>query len=328
MNTPVNMTRYGDWSDVGRVVLDADVSLLVVTRAPGRVDAWNVLAVGYGDYGPKPRSTLEVDSQRIDLSKMGSYRFRVKLENFTGTIRVLKDKTTGDEEELASPRIVPCYVDRGRQCFVHLNGSAARVVLYNASRVVGGFLDLYPYYVFGDLDGNGYPELVFVTQDFTTGSSSSVNDRHPTRGTSVTDSFVSPARVVFTLGGPINSTRYAVAVVSVRFFFWDSSEDDVSDNDNRVILRVGIYDRLRGRYVYSVSLSYHELCRYRTVKPMTVSYVVKDFLLYIPPPEEVGPGELYVALEVVDPFGLEGTRNDAELIVGIEYVGLVLGVRL
>lgn len=322
VNTSTRITKYIDSSNTN-LVLNANVSLLIATKTPGNPDAWNILVVGYGGYGPRPKSSLTIGSQTVNLSKVGYFRFRIKLENFTGQIRV---RGTAGERILTKPEIVPNVVNQGKQYFIYLSGSVGRVSVYtNTSKLEPGSVDLDPYYVFGDLDGNGYPELIFVTQDHGTGNKDSVNDRLPVN-INVVDSFLNPVRIVFT-AEPIDNSRYATVVVSVRLFFWDSSEDDISDNDNRVILRVGIYDNQENKFVYSVSMSYYELCRYRTVKPVTVSYIVKDFLLYVPSPEEIGSRDLYIVLEVTDPYSLQGSRNDAEIIVGIEYVGLVLGVR-
>lgn len=325
VNTSTKISKYIEQGNV-YVKINANASLVVATRAPGNLSLWNILIVGYGGYSSRPRSSMAIGNQLVNLSKVGYYRFRIKLENFTGTIKV---DGVGGQRVLTKPEIVPNAVNWGKQYFLYLEGTAGRVSVYtNTSKLEPGSVDLDPYHIFGDLDDNGYPELIIVTQDYGTGDKSRVNDvfKVSNLNVNVVDSFLNPARVVFT-AEPINNSKYATAIVSVRLFFWDSSEDDISDNDNRVILRVGIYDTQRNMYVYSVSMSYYELSRYRTVKPMTMSYVVKDFLLYIPSPDEIGLRDLYVTLEISDPYDLQGTRNDAEIIVGLEYVGLVLGVR-
>ncbi len=308
------------------VSIEANASLVVVLRSPSSPNLWSVLIAGYGAYGVRSNSRVETGSgSPLNLSRAGALRFRIKIENLSvdgGTFRV-------GGSDVSSPGVFPCVVNRGRQCWVSLSGTAGRVAVYVNGTSSSASVDPYPYYVTGDLDGNGYPEFLFITQDFGVGDRTRVNDREATRaGTAiVADSTVEPLRIVFT-DAPINNTRYAVAVVSMRIMFWDSSLDDVSDNDNRIVVRVGVYDAEGSGYVYSVSLSYYELCRYRTVSPMTFSYVIKDFILYIPSPEEVGSKIFFVAIDVTDPYGVEGTRNDTEVILGIEYIALVLGARI
>jgi hypothetical protein len=54
-----------------------------------------------------------------------------------------------------------------------------------------------------------------------------------------------------------------------------------------------------------------------------MSWIVKDFLVFIPDTGKT----YYIAVEIQDPFYMEGTINDADLIIGIEYVGLMLAAR-
>ncbi|MEM2551553.1 MAG: hypothetical protein QW168_05245 [Sulfolobales archaeon] len=312
-----------------RVSIKANVSLVIALRSPADPSAWNILVVGYGAYGRRSNSWLTVGSTcDLNLSSAGSLRFRIKIENLS---IASGDKVEVSGLPLASPGIYPCLVNTGKQCWAEVSGTAGRVSVYVASSTSpSANVDLDPYYITGDLDENGYPEFFFVTQDFTTGSSSQVNDviTTSTRTTvAAVDSTTRPIRLILT-DTPVNNTKYATAVISMRFVFWDNSADDITDNDNRIVLVVGLYDPEKSSYVYSVSLSYFELCRYRTVKPMTFSYIVKDFLLYIPSPAEIGYKNLYIAIDVFDPYSREESRNDADIILSIEYLGLVLGVRI
>lgn len=329
VRTQVALTRLSSCcASEASVMISANASLVVVLRSPSTPDAWNVLIVGYGAYGRRSNSRLMVGNVcNLNLSSVGALRFRIKIENlsigWSGALRI-------DGVQVTSPGVFPCMINRGRQCWVEVSGVAGRILAYAAGPSAGsGEVEPHPYYITGDLDDNGYPELIFVTEDFTVGDSSRRNDEVRTStGVTVTavDELTRPLRLVLS-GTPINNSRHAVAVVSARFFFWDNSLDDISDNDNRVIIRVGLYDPARSEYVYSVSLSYFELCRYRTVTPLTVSYVVKDFLLYVPSPAEIGERTLFIAVDILDPYHLEGTRNDADIIFAIEYLGLVLGAR-
>lgn len=329
VRTQVALTKLSPCCASGSwVSVSANASLVVVLRSPSKPDSWNVLVVGYGAYSRRSNSRLRVGSAcNLNLSDAGALRFRIKIENLStsegGTLTVGGIRVT-------SPGVFPCMINQGRQCWVEISGVAGRVLAYAAKPpATSGAVELHPYYIAGDLDDNGYPELIFVTEDFTVGDSSRENDKITTStGVSVTavDETTRPLRLILS-GTPINNSKYATAVVSMRFFFWDNSLDDISDNDNRIVVRVGLYDPVSSEYVYSVSLSYFELCRYRAVTPLRVSYVVKDFLLYVPSPAEVGERLLFVAVDVLDPYYLENARNDADIIFAMEYLGLVLGAR-
>jgi len=313
INTSVNMMLYVNSSKT----ITADlygVALAIVASA--EQNRYNILIVGAGALG-KPNS-VNVDGYTYNLTKAGYYRYRIKIINFTGSINIGRG-------------VYPCYINSSGTCRITFSGTADTILIYtNSSRIERDIVGIEPFYIIGDLDGNGYPEYIFATQDFSWGDSSSVNDRIITRSGStqssinVVDSSIKPLRIIFR-DQAVNSSRYLSAIVSLRFFYWDNSQDDVSDNDNRVILRVGLYDPISRSFVYSTSLSYYELCRYRSVSPFSASYIVKDFLLYVP--SEPRNKIYYVAIEIVDPYSVEVKRNDADIILGIEYVGVVLGVR-
>ena len=289
-------------------------SLVFVGRNPIN-NKFNVLIIGRGIGG----DSLSIEGQNIDMSKIAAFRYRLRIENFTGELKI--------EGSNALPGIYPCYIDTDTLCSVNIDGEADRVTLYtNTSSIGNSVIGLDPYIFIGDLDNNNSTEIVFVTQDFSVGDSSKINDALTISGRQhlYLDSTVSPIRLIFSQR-PIDNKLYRTAVLSLRFFYWDNSIDDISDNDNRIIMRIGIYDSENDVFVYSVYLSYYELCRYRGVKPFTYSYIAKDFVLYIPHPDEVGRKTYYIALELYDPYSNLGNINDADFIIGLEYIGIFLG---
>jgi len=288
--------------------LRAALVVVGVNPSSGRV---NLLVVGRGLSG----DSIVVGGSVVDLGRVASARYRLKIEDLDGTVLVGGAR--------AAPGVYPCYVNSGTYCSVSLSGVVSRLTLYNASRSYAGTVGLDPYVFVGDVDGNGIAETILVTQDFSVGDKSTVNDR--LSSTLHLDRTLRPLRLVFTQK-PIDSGKYGIALLSVRMFYWDSSLDDIEDNDNRIVVRVGLYDPDTESFVYSVYLSYHELCRYRGVKPFSTSYIAKDFILYIPPGAQ--DKVYYVAVELYDPFLVDGsTKNDAEVLIGLEYIGIVLGVR-
>lgn len=306
VNTSVNMNLYLNTS--GSVSANLNAALIFIGLNPAN-NKLNMLIIGSGSLGSGQQ--INVGGRSVDLSKVGMYRYRLKIENFSGTI---------------SPNlglgIYPCYINSSKACQLTISGTADRIVLYtNSSKITGGVVGLDPYIFVGDLNGNGNADVVFATQDFSTGNSNSVNDvlTVSNQRQAYVDATVKPVRLVFK-GVPIDSSRYRMAILSLRMFFWDNSADDVQDNDNRVIMRVGLYDAANKSFVYSTYLSYYELNRYRNVKPFSISYITKDFTIYVPNTGRT----YYVAVEIVDPYYVEGTRNDADIILGLEYIGIAL----
>jgi len=306
--TYTTLTQYLNVSNVDvSGSLRASLVIVGVNPASGK---FNLLVVGKALSG----DSITVAGLAVDLGAVARVRYRLKIEDFDGVVMV------GGVN--VAPGVYPCYVNFGTQCLVSLSGVAARLTLYSASASSLGPLGLDPYIFVGDLDGNGATETLLVTQDFDVGDRSTVNDRES--GTRYLDRTLKPLELIFSQK-PINSSKYATAVLSIKMFYWDSSLDDIEDNDNRVIMKVGLYDPDTRSFVYSVYLSYYELCRYRGVRPFSVSYITKDFILYVPLENQTKV--YYVAIELYDPFLVENTRNDAEVLIGLEYVGIVLGVR-
>ncbi|MEM1736026.1 MAG: hypothetical protein QXG84_02285 [Ignisphaera sp.] len=308
INTTTSLTPIINASGTNiNVEAQLNASLVFIGVADPVTKKLNILAIGRGG----SNSYIRVGDSIMSIAGVAPVRYRLKIENFTGSINL-------------GLGIHTCYIDRSSFCNLVLNGRADRITLYNASRSISGVVGLDPYIFVGDINNNSNVEIIFVTQDFTIGNRTRVNDyiREGTSDLYYIDSTVDPIRIVFT-GVPIDSNMYSSAILSMRMFFWDSSEDDISDNDNRVIMRVGLYDASTKSFIYSTQLSYYELNRYRNVKPFSISYITKDFTIHIPKTGNI----YYLAVEFLDPYSREGTRNDTDLIIGLEYIGIALSSR-
>jgi hypothetical protein len=273
----------------------------------------NLLVIGYfnpGAYISLRDSTGQFKYVNLSKSTREYFRYRIKIEGFRGNASFIDAHGVWDLNQY------PDIYVYGR---LVLSGVADRVAVYvngTGEAVVG----LDPFVFVGDLDYNGNTETVLVTEDYTYGNSTVINDRRG--GVPVVDESSKTMRLVF-WNIPIDSNQYSMGVVTLRFFYWDNSQDPLLDNYNRVVLRIGLYDNETASLVYSVSVSYYELVRYRSVEIVSMSWIVKDFLVFIPDTGKT----YYVAVEIQDPFYMEGTINDADLIIGIEYVGLMLAAR-
>ncbi|MEM0000081.1 MAG: hypothetical protein QXH02_00095 [Desulfurococcaceae archaeon] len=303
INTSLLLTPVVNYTDTEIYVEgELNASLVIIGKNPLN-NRTNMLIIGNGTAG----SYIAVITRENRISLSTVVRYRLKIENFTGDVNF-------------EVGIHACYVNENKACKVVFGGVASRVTLYGANVNASGVVGLDPYVFVGDINNNGNVEAILVTQDFGVGNSTTINDRlGPLH---YLDATAEPIRLVFT-NVPIDSGAYSSAILSVRMFFWDNSLDDISDNDNRILIRVGLYDNVSKSFVYATSLSYYELCRYRHVKPFSISYIAKDFAIFIP---KTG-STYYVAVELLDPFYADGTKNDADIIVGIEYIGIGLATR-
>jgi hypothetical protein len=308
INTTMPMTLSIDRSSTS-VSARVNASLVIVGLNPIS-NKLNLLVIGFGASG----NYVYDGRTNVSLARAGALRYRLKVEGFAGTLQI----NNAD----ASPGIYPCYINTGKQCRVTMTGTADAIKLYtNTTSTAPQAIGLDPYLFVGDIDADGNTETIFITQDFTVGRSSTFNDINPQFGQRLAlDSSLKPVRLVV---GTVRGSQYSTAVLSIRFFYWDSSQDDVRDNDNRVIMRAGLVDPATGDVRYSVSLSYYELCRYRNVVPFQVSYIAKDFLVYIPNEDK----EFQLFVELVDPYSNTGYRNDADILLGLSYVGMTLTSR-
>lgn len=310
MNTSLSLNYNFTASDV-RLTGQLDASMVIVGKNPVS-NRLNIFIIGYGTRG----SYISVRDSAgavttVSLDSIAPYRFRLKIEDFHGDMNF----------DLG---IHPCYINTSGMCRLLLNGTANKVLIYGSSSNSTGITGFDPYLFVGDINNNGNVEVVFITQDYEVGNSTTINDRVILSGRPVNslDSNIEPLRIVFT-NVPVDSRVYSSAILSIRMFFWDNSLNDITDNDNRVLMKVGLYDNSTKKFVYSTQLSYYELNRYRNVKPFTISYITKDFIINIP---KTG-NTYYVAVEIVDPFYIEDNRNDADIAIGLEYVGIALSTR-
>jgi hypothetical protein len=304
VNTTIPMTLALNRSSV-YVSATLQASLVMVGRNPAN-NKLNILVIGSATSGNYVSA-----GTTVSLSRAGALRYRLKIENFTGTIQIGGIPV--------GPGIYPCLVSTGSSCAVTISSTAPAnsVRLYtNTTARTSQAVGLDPYVFVGDIDGDGNTETVFVTQDFTIGDSNSLNDVNRRFGRPALDSSLVPIRLIL---GSVDGSKYSSAVLSIKFFYWDNSADDINDNDNRVIIRAGLLDPATGAVRYSVALSYYELCRYRQL-PFYISYVTKDFLIYIPNESK----KFSVFIEFVDSYSNTNTRNDADILVGLSYVGISL----
>ncbi|MEM4628956.1 MAG: hypothetical protein QXL83_03235 [Zestosphaera sp.] len=295
------------------VDLEVNSSQVFIARSPN--GKWNLLITGYDS--PESTKYVKINEEKYVIGASGYYkRYRILVQEYDGSISL-------GGVPITTPTIFRCSnssSSSNSSCVLRLSGSASLISFYaNVDGLAANTLGFEPYVLTGDITGSGFMALIFTTIDSTTsGKSTTYNDRN--RYGSLLDYTQTPLRLVFS-NFEINNTKYNLAVLSVKFTFLDNSGVDVDEADNRIIVRLGLYDAQRRVWVYKYDLSYYELCRYEG------SSITKDLVLRIPKPDEVGPRVYYIALELSDPYLYSGSgMNDLDVMFILEYIGITLGV--
>ncbi|MFN3267955.1 MAG: hypothetical protein ACK416_01700, partial [Zestosphaera sp.] len=228
------------------VDLEINSSYVFVARSPdGR---WNLLITGQDSQAST--RYVEIDGNRYLIGASGYYRrYRIVVYGFEGSVSL-------GGNLIGSPTIFRCS---SSLCILRLSGRAKLISFYaNEEGVTTDTIGFEPYVLTGDIRGSGFMSLIFTTIDSTSsGNRNTHNDRN--RYGSLLDYTQTPLRLVFR-NFEIDNTKYSLAVLSVKFTFLDNSDVDVDEADNRIIVRLGLYDAQKKVWVYKYDLSYYELC--------------------------------------------------------------------
>lgn len=290
---------------------------------------------------PMPGEKICTSRETIPLTQQG---FRVKVSNFTGTIRVFdsggrllacSSSTPGECGNTRSAIGVWYYgLNLGWRVYIH--GRAGYLGYYQRSPAGQGQEASYEPYIFlGDIDGNGLVDIVFITEDAYYGDRSALNEQRDDLVDYSTEPLrLALLRVGYELGYPdgwIDGSRYAGIVLYMNLVFHDNSHPDetqLEDIDRTDwVLRILLVDQ-HGNELVIREYRYQEICNYHKTVVWDLlrdNYFAKiSQSVYIPIP---GPGKYRVVVAIQDPYNFErigsGWRNDAEVTVGIEIIGVV-----
>ncbi len=339
---------------------------LVSTDCPGSKDArtpFGVLVVGYDPNwvlenktspGRPPRFSImftgpQMPGERICTRKetlpLTQQGFRIKILNFTGTIRIYDSKggilacsssTPGECGSARSALGVWYYgIDLGWSVYFH--GIAGYLAYYQ--RAPSGQAEAQessyePYLFLGDVDGNGVVDLLFVTEDAYYGDRTKINDSKDLVDYSTVPLRLKLLRVGRALGypdGSVDGSRFAGIILYVNLLFHDNSHPDerqLEDNDRTDwVMRILLVDGQGNEYVVR-EYRYQEICNYHKTLVRDVhrdNYFVKiSQSVFVPIPSS---GRYWIAIELRDPYYLERRDgyyiNDADLTVGIEIIGVL-----
>ncbi|MEM1703577.1 MAG: hypothetical protein QXQ31_05950 [Zestosphaera sp.] len=301
--------------------------------------------------GPKMTGQEKLCTSKnvLPLTQQG---FRVKIHNFTGTIRIFDDR--GNVMACSSSYPGVCgniasavgvwYYGTVLNWSVYIDGIAGYLGYYQRAPSGRGQSSSYEPYIFlGDIDGNGVVDIIFITEDAYYGSSSKINDAKNVDEKYLVDYSTEPLKLVllrvgYELGSPdgsIDGSKYAGIALYLNLIFHDNShpdENQLEDIDRTDwVLRILLVDERGNEYIIR-EYRYQEICNYHqtlvTNTDRSKYFTKVSQSVYIPIPSS---GKYWVVIAIQDPYNYEYYyynrkyyyKNDADITVGIEIIGVV-----
>ncbi len=305
--------------------------------------SYNIMIVGIGaPFG----NQISINGKGYDLSHVtvypkvyDVYAYRIILEGFTGQISgfvsslkpgvYVTPLTTSDYllsiPGVGAPLQLQGYADR------------VQVYVYTSDAIASHYTGYAPFVMVGDVDGDGYSDIVLDTWSLTVGDLYSLDDAYSGEADLLVES-LEPIAIVFR-NAPINASKYQGVVLAVKLWFWDDSLNGTIENPNSVIVRLGLVELTPSglQWVTWKDFSYNELVRYRAITQISSNppeYVfgytplVREAYFVIPPQYRSQGAVLYPAIAIEDPFGLSASgselASDSNVVVDVGYVGMSL----
>lgn len=294
--------------------------------------------------GPKMTGgeAICVGNVRVPFTAQG---FRIKISNFTGTIKLFD--RSGNVVACSSSIPGACGSSRSaigvwyygldpdsrtNYWSLYLEGFAGYVGFYQRAPEARGQESSYePYLFIGDVDGNGVIDILFITEDAYYGSSGVYNERD----VDLLDLSTKPLmlrllRIGRELGSPdgsIDGGRFSGIVLYLNLAFHDNShpdENQLEDIDRTDwVLRVLLVDEHGNEYIVR-EYRYQEICNYHKTLVRDVArdnhFTKLSQSIFIPIPPL---GRYWVVIAIQDPYYYDGYRNDADVTVWVEIIGVL-----
>ncbi len=237
------------------------------------------------------------------------------------------------------------------QGYIELNGTAREVIIYLDASDVGldvveGSYD--PYLFSADVDGNGYAELVFITEDESCSGANlgnvfygRVNDVGHLDYSSIDpyswaeDWSLKPFLINLT-GYTVNGKEIAFVQVAIRAYFHDNLFDnpeligglglplseEVKDK-SRVLFGVYLVDALTKKVVSSREWCFDELDGTENTFPPSKNFIVLTANLPVPT-----NGTYYISIGFQDPYPYtDDGYDDGDFIIALEVIGITYYAR-
>ncbi len=214
------------------------------------------------------------------------------------------------------------YCGFAKVCTLYIHGYAKRIVVYVAdpSKHEGG---IDPYFFFADLDGNGVSEMVFITEDFSFGNKSSLGDEAPSSGVNNFSALDTTLPFWLVFKDPkyaVDSSKFAAIQVLIRVYFHDNagSDTDEVDDPKKFLFSIALVDPETGEIVSRYDAIYQMLDDIEDTYPPNTNYITMNVPLLVPNTGKT----YYVAVGFQDPYYFDGTHDDVDFTLSIEWIGI------
>ena len=213
--------------------------------------------------------------------------------------------------------------------YLYLKGRAEKVVIYYT--VSGQEEYSYePFFISADVDGNGNPEWVFMTEDTDFGDQNSLNDALTSScyySRYIYDDWSVRPFFVNLTGYTINGQTVAMVLVAFRMHFHDNLGGDVDevDHSDRTLIGVYLIDAETGQIASSREYDYQELMNLEDTYPPNTNFFVETISLIVPDTNKT----YFVAFAFQDPYSdycvdssVYKYHDDGDFTMRIEWLGM------
>ena len=238
--------------------------------------------------------------------------------------------------------------------YLKLNGTAKQVIVY----MDADYLDLFnitegsydPYLFSADVDGNGYPELLFITEDESCSNANlgsllfgrfndvaHIGSYEIDNKTWADDWSIKPFFINLT-GYSVEGGKIALVQVAVRVYFHDNLFDNLQffkvlglsiplseevEDRSRVLFGIYLIDSITGNIVSSREWNFDELDKLESTFPPNKNFAVLSATLPVPQ-----NGTYFIALGFQDPYEhTDDGFNDGDFIIALEVVSVTYYAR-
>ena len=324
-----------DELDNANITGDEDYSVLAVGFSGG----WSLTREGppiYSillttDYNYYSDITIASDNTSINIGELlENYKgVRLVIYGYQGDISLYDANSGSNLDNNGNPANVigiRLYGQYAGTSWVKLNGTADKVYVYVRNDTCGNSenVSYTPYTILGDFDNNGNSELLFITEDgFFQDSYWIPGDDTDRWGSYIVDlnDYSSEPITFYFKGYPIDSNKYAAVQVTIRYYFHDDAPGDENEIDyDRWILRIGFYDPDNKTLTSYYELRYQYLTKLEDTYPPNWDYRIDTIQLLVPQTGKT----YYIGLQFRDPYAATSTDDDADLMLGVEYLSLIL----
>ena len=357
-NVEIEASNFG----FGNIVIGYDPTWVKDRNGPPR---YNILITG--PYYPGFNGNcMVIDGEEICPDRESPYGWRIKILGFTpdsSNSLYLRydasdfgiDVSSYGADTLGIYYYANVYSDVVDSAYLNIRGHAEKVYIYYQQFGMKEY-SYEPFLFSADIDGNGAPEWIFMTEDTNFGGRIGflgrilefygLNDALSERDCCIAsfdfcdysnwqeiydDWSVRPFYLNLS-GYQVNGRDIAMVMVTIRLYFHDNAGSDIGEVDHgeRTIFGVYLIDSETGEIVSSREYNYQELMNLEDTYPPNSNFFVETVPLIVPDNDRT----YIVGLMFQDPYSNRGIDDsldcgcdDVDFTLAIEWVGISLFAR-